>query len=60
MAENEREEAELREQFIAEGRAVPQKRATAAWDSNVITPGTPYLLFNLTKIVNCQIKFESG
>jgi len=43
MAENEREEAELREQFIAEGRAVPQKRATAAWDSNVITPGTPFM-----------------
>ena len=42
--EKEEEEERLREEWAAEGRAVPPKRRRAArFDSNVITPGTPFM-----------------
>ena len=39
--EQEKEEAKLRNQFERQGRSAPSNKEV--WDSNVITPGTPFL-----------------
>jgi len=39
--EQEKEESKLRNQFDKQGRSSPEVRGV--WDSNVITPGTPFL-----------------
>nr|PIL97085.1 putative 5'-3' exoribonuclease [Toxoplasma gondii COUG] len=41
IQEEEKAYAELRAQFESEGREVPPKKMR--WDSNVITPGTPFM-----------------
>ena len=41
--EKEEEEERLRAEWAAEGRAVPPKREGRPFDSNVITPGTPFM-----------------
>eukprot|EP00793_Prasinoderma_coloniale_P004767 PRCOL_00000528-RA len=41
--EAKEEEAKLREEFRRAGMEVPEKPATEAFDSNVITPGTPFM-----------------
>ncbi|KAL4452283.1 hypothetical protein ABPG75_007945 [Micractinium tetrahymenae] len=41
--EREREEEKLREEFAKQGIKVPKKDRTAVFDSNVITPGTPFM-----------------
>eukprot|EP00928_Gymnodinium_smaydae_P071372 TRINITY_DN54986_c0_g1_i1.p1 TRINITY_DN54986_c0_g1~~TRINITY_DN54986_c0_g1_i1.p1 ORF type:complete len:945 (-),score=125.90 TRINITY_DN54986_c0_g1_i1:413-3247(-) len=41
--ELEREQAKLRQEWEAEGRALPNKQLTKPFDSNVITPGTNFL-----------------
>ncbi|XP_009627640.1 5'-3' exoribonuclease 3 isoform X1 [Nicotiana tomentosiformis] len=37
------EEAKLREEFEREGRKLPPKQESQVFDSNVITPGTPFM-----------------
>ena len=41
--EKEEEEERLREEWAAEGREVPPRKAGRPFDSNVITPGTPFM-----------------
>ena len=41
--EKEEEEARLREEWAKEGREVPPKSDKPPFDSNVITPGTPFM-----------------
>ena len=42
-AEKEEEETRLREEWAKEGREVPPKSDRRPFDSNVITPGTPFM-----------------
>ena len=42
-AEKEEEEDRLREEWAREGRDVPPKPSKRPFDSNVITPGTPFM-----------------
>ncbi|KAI3438142.1 hypothetical protein D9Q98_000583 [Chlorella vulgaris] len=41
--EREKEEEELRQEFAKQGISVPKKDRSAVFDSNVITPGTPFM-----------------
>lgn len=41
IQEEEKIYEELKAQFLREGREVPPKKVR--WDSNVITPGTPFM-----------------
>ena len=39
----EKEEEKLRAEFKKQGIHVPKKDAANVWDSNTITPGTPFM-----------------
>jgi 5'-3' exoribonuclease 2 len=42
-AEKEEEEERMRAEWAAEGRSVPPRKEGQAFDSNTITPGTPFM-----------------
>ena len=61
--EKEEEEERLRAEWAAEGRAVPPKREGRPFDSNVITPGTPFmdrLAVFLRAFTHKKISSDSG
>ena len=42
-AEKEEEEERMRAEWAGEGRSVPPRKEGQAFDSNTITPGTPFM-----------------
>lgn len=62
-AEKEAEEERLRGEWEAEGREVPARKEGRAFDSNVITPGTPFmdrLAQHLRAFIHLKLSTDPG
>ena len=59
----EKEEARLREEFAKQGIKIPVKDKSDVFDSNTITPGTPFmhrLSVALQYYIHCRLNSDPG
>ena len=59
----EKEEEQLREEFAKQGIKIPVKEKSELFDSNTITPGTPFmhrLSIALQYYIHCRLNKDAG